>query len=61
MQLETLFTAFALMLIFEGMLPFISPQRWREIFRKVVELEDGQIRAMGFLMMAIGLICLLAY
>lgn len=58
MQIETLFLALALMLIFEGMLPFVSPQRWREIFRKVTELPDGQIRSMGLVMMGIGLVLL---
>jgi uncharacterized protein len=51
---EVLIGAFALMLIFEGLLPFLSPQRWRAVFKKAQELNDGQLRFLGLTSMVIG-------
>lgn len=56
---ETFLIAIALMLILEGMLPFLSPQTWREAFRKLTEINDNQIRFMGLTSMIIGLALLL--
>jgi uncharacterized protein len=53
---STLLLAFALMLVLEGMLPFVAPRVWRETFRKVTEMSDGQIRFIGLTSMLIGLI-----
>jgi uncharacterized protein len=53
---STLLLAFALMLVLEGMLPFIAPRVWRETFRRVTEMSDGQIRFIGLTSMLIGLI-----
>ncbi|TVO50905.1 MULTISPECIES: DUF2065 domain-containing protein [Denitromonas] len=58
---SSLITAFALMLLIEGVLPFVSPGRWREVFRKAVLMEDGQIRFIGLSSMLIGLILLLVF
>ncbi|SEN08422.1 hypothetical protein SAMN05216326_10551 [Nitrosomonas marina] len=52
---ETFLMAFALMLILEGLLPFISPRIWRETFKKLTEIHDGQIRFIGLTSMLIGL------
>lgn len=51
----TLLMAFALMLVLEGILPFIAPSVWRETFRRVTDLADGQIRFIGLSSMLIGL------
>lgn len=56
---ETFLIAVALMLILEGMLPFLSPQTWREAFRKLIEINDNQIRFIGLTSMLMGLILLL--
>ncbi len=56
---ETFLIAVALMLIMEGMLPFLSPQTWREAFRKLTEINDNQIRFIGLTSMLIGLALLL--
>lgn len=53
---STLLLAFALMLVIEGILPFIAPRVWRETFRKVTEMNDGQIRFIGISSMLIGLV-----
>jgi uncharacterized protein YjeT (DUF2065 family) len=57
---ELLLGAFALMLVVEGLLPFISPQRWRQVFERATRMSDGQIRFIGLSSMLAGLV-LLAY
>ena len=42
---ESLWIAFALLLILEGLLPFLAPRIWREAFQRLTELTDGQLRA----------------
>lgn len=54
-----LLTAFALMLIIEGLLPFLMPALWRETFRRLTEMSDGQIRFIGLTSMLAGLLLLL--
>jgi uncharacterized protein YjeT (DUF2065 family) len=54
-----LLAAFALMLILEGLLPFLAPQAWRNAFRRVTELQDGQIRFIGLSSMILGLVMLM--
>lgn len=54
-----LLTAFALMLVFEGLLPFISPARWREVFSRIQAMSDGQIRFVGLVSILMGLFGLL--
>lgn len=44
----------ALMLILEGVLPFLAPRIWRETFRRVIELSDGQLRFVGLASILIG-------
>lgn len=55
---EVLFAAFALMLVIEGILPFVAPRLWREAFSRLVEMKDGQIRFAGMMSMAAGLLLL---
>ncbi len=55
---DTLLTAFALMLVIEGILPFLIPAMWREAFRRLTELTDGQIRFVGLTSMIAGLLLL---
>ena len=51
----TLGLAFAVMLVLEGLLPLFAPASWREMFRRVSELHDGQIRFFGLASVAAGL------
>jgi uncharacterized protein len=53
---STLMLAFALMLVLEGLLPFVAPRVWRETFRRVTEMNDGQIRFIGMTSMLIGVV-----
>ena len=52
---DSLWTAFALVLVVEGLLPFLAPQMWRESFRKLVQLTDGQLRFIGLVSIVLGL------
>ena len=51
--------AFALVIIIEGMLPFLSPSAWRNTFERLVKLSDGQLRFFGLISMVVGSIALL--
>jgi uncharacterized protein len=55
----TLLMALALMLILEGVLPFLAPNLWRDTFRKITQMSDGQIRFVGLSSMIVGLLLLL--
>jgi len=50
--------ALALMLILEGVLPFLAPNLWRETFRKITQMTDGQIRFVGLSSIIVGLLLL---
>ena len=52
---DTLWMALALLLILEGLLPFVAPRLWREGFRRLTELSDGQLRFIGMVSVGIGL------
>lgn len=55
---KTLLTALALVLVIEGMLPFLVPALWREAFRRLIEMSDGQIRFIGLSSMVAGVLLL---
>ena len=55
----TFLMALALMLVIEGLLPFLAPSLWRETFRRIIKMSDGQIRFFGLTSMLIGLLLLL--
>ncbi len=50
--------ALALMLVFEGLMPFMNPTRWRQVFEQVLRLSDGQIRFIGLSSIVVGLLLL---
>ena len=54
----TFVMALALMLILEGVLPFLAPTLWRDTFRKITQMSDGQIRFVGLSSMIVGLLLL---
>ena len=55
---DNLLVALALMLVIEGMLPFLLPTVWRETFRRLIEMSDGQLRFIGMSSMLLGLFLL---
>jgi uncharacterized protein len=56
--METVWAALALVLVIEGLMPFISPAGWRRVFEQVFKLSDGQIRFYGLASIALGLVLL---
>ncbi len=50
--------ALALMLVMEGIMPFLSPSAWREAFTRMIQFSDGQLRFMGLVSMLAGLLLL---
>ena len=56
---DSLWTAFALVLVIEGLLPFLSPASWRRVFTQMVQLREGQIRFFALLCILSGIVMLL--
>ena len=56
---DSLWTAFALVLVIEGLLPFLSPASWRRVFTQMVQLRDGQIRFFALFCILSGIVMLL--
>ncbi len=54
----TLLAALGLMLLLEGLLPLVAPQAWRETFKRLIDLKDGQLRFVGLISMCGGLLLL---
>lgn len=57
--MSELLTALALVMVIEGLMPLISPARWREVFSRILALSDGQIRFIGLASILMGLFALL--
>ena len=55
MSLNVIWLALAMVLIVEGLMPFISPKSWRRLFEQMLTLQDGQIRFFGLVVIALGL------
>lgn len=58
---DLLLGAVALMLVLEGLMPFLSPKSWRAMFERATQMSDGQIRFIGLSSMLIGMAVLLFY
>ena len=57
-MLQYLLLGLAMMMVVEGLVPFALPELWRETFRKLVALTDGQLRFIGLTSMLSGLLLL---
>ena len=55
---ELFWAALALMLVLEGLFPFLSPGGWRQTFLRLMQLKDGQLRFFGLTSILIGMILL---
>lgn len=58
---HALLLAFALMLVLEGLVPFLAPSAWRETFRRLIQMSDGQIRFIGLSSMLAGIVLLMIF
>jgi hypothetical protein len=50
--------ALCLVLIIEGILPFLYPNRWKELVVMAAQVDDRTMRIMGFLSMMLGVVLL---
>jgi len=55
---DDLLRAVALLLVIEGMLPFLTPDGWRQAMRQAGELPDNVLRIIGFVSMLAGVLVL---
>lgn len=53
---DLLWPAMALVLVFEGLMPFLAPSAWRRLFTELLQMRDGQIRFFGLLCVLSGLV-----
>ena len=58
---ETFLAACALVLVLEGLLPLIAPRTWRNAFRHLIDLSDGQLRFIGLISVALGGLILMVF
>ncbi len=56
---EAFLAACALVLVLEGILPLIAPRMWRDAFRRLTDLSDGQLRFIGLISIGVGVITLM--
>jgi uncharacterized protein YjeT (DUF2065 family) len=52
---QDLLAALALMLVLEGILPFLNPRRYRNLLKMLDEMDDATVRRIGFISMLLGL------
>jgi uncharacterized protein YjeT (DUF2065 family) len=55
---ETFLAACALVLVLEGLLPLVAPRAWRDAFRRITDLSDGQLRFIGLICIVVGIVFL---
>lgn len=55
---QDLMAASALVFVFEGMLPFLSPTRYRQIMSQLLDMQDASLRRLGLASMILGLFTL---
>ena len=58
MDWQDVFTALALMLVLEGILPFLSPKHFRNYVQSIAELSDKAIRIVGLVVIGLGIVAL---
>lgn len=54
-----LWIAFCLLLVIEGIIPFLYPQRWRQLVAQLAQISDSNLRVVGFISMIAGTALLL--
>ncbi len=50
--------ALALVIVIEGLLPFIAPDRWRAMLLQVIKVDSRSLRVFGAVMIGTGIIAL---
>lgn len=52
---EALLIGFALMLVLEGIIPFLYPAKWRNLVATLSQISDKHLRIMGLISMLAGI------
>ena len=62
-MVEKLLTAFALVLIIEGLIPALFPNKWRDTMEKLAQQSSLSIRNIGISLLVVGtfILWLLSY
>jgi hypothetical protein len=55
---DVFWLAVALVLVIEGLFPFLSPAGWRKMFQQILQLNDGQLRFFGICSILCGMLLL---
>mgnify|MGYP003352859648 CR=1 FL=1 len=55
---DVFWMALALVLVLEGLMPALNPQGWRNMFARLLQLDDQQLRTAGLISMVVGLVLL---
>lgn len=58
LQWSDLLAAVALLLVLEGLLPFVNPAGTRRVFQQMSQMQDRELRVAGFIAIAAGLLLL---
>lgn len=53
-----LLRALALVLVIEGLMPFLAPERWREMMLRLSDVEGRSLRLFGGILIGIGVLLL---
>ena len=56
MNANSVWLAVAMVLVIEGLLPFLSPTSWRKAFEQAIKMNDGQIRFFGLCSVVLGIL-----
>ena len=55
---SVIIAAIGLMLIIEGIFPFVHPDGWRKVFLMAIQMSNNEIRFIGLTSMLLGLVIL---
>jgi len=53
---QELLLAFGLMLILEGIMPFLYPRRWQKMVEMLAQMDPSSMRMAGLASMVLGLV-----
>ena len=58
MNWSDLWAALALVLVLEGLIPFVSPRTYRDLVQQMAAMPEQNLRFVGLALIALGILCL---
>ena len=55
---NSIWMALAIVLVVEGLMPFLSPTSWRNAFEQALKMSNGQIRFFGMCSVVLGILAI---